>query len=548
VAREIPRTRWVVVVIAVGLALLCLAPTAMAGATGSISGTVTGVSPKTAIEGIEVCAFAPEGTSEKCAVTDSGGKYTISGLPEGKYYVDFFAHFQSGLDYVSQYFEEVPTLQEATKVPVVAGSTTPGVDAELEKGAEIPGVVTSAAAGKAAIEGVFVCALLKETGFRSGSCAITDASGKYKIEGLASGEYRIEFIPFLVNSGNYAPQFYDKKALSSEATDVLATAPSLTAPVDAELEEGGYISGHVTDALTNTALGGIAVCAEMTGEGFSGCASTDANGEYTISGLASGKYQVEFFDEESKYVTQYYNGKSSPAQAEEVTVTAPATTPGIDAAMQLVSTLPADTTPPVVSGTPAVGSTLLCANGLWTGIPAPSFTQQWLRDGAPVSGAVGTSYVVGGVDAGHSIACQVTATNVKGHQSATSSTVAIPAPAPAPPPTPVVTVTGSKLSVSGNTTKVHLACARATCAGSVELTESVVVKRRKGKKTVSHRETVVLAKGSYSLAADTSANVTLRLTATGHKRLAHAKHSPVSAQVTVTVAGGSTAGKVFHVT
>jgi hypothetical protein len=219
---------------------------------------------------------------------------------------------------------------------------------------------------------------------------------------------------------------------------------------------------------------------------------------------------------------------------------------GVDAAMQRVSTLPANTTPPVVSGTAVVGGTLLCANGLWTGIPAPSFAQQWLREGVPIAGALGGSYVVGEPDAGHAVSCQVTATNAKGSRSATSAGVGIPAPVP-PPPTPQVTVTRSKLSVSGDKTKVHLACSRAACVGTVELTVHVVVVRRNGKKSVSRRETFVLAKGSYSIAAGASATVTLRLTATGHKRLAHTKRNPLSAELEVTVDGGGAASKSVHV-
>jgi len=42
-------------------------------------------------------------------------------------------------------------------------------------------------------------------------------------------------------------------------------------------------------------------------------------------------------------------------------------------------TLPANTAPPVVSGTPAVGSTLTVSKGTWDGSPAPTFTYQWVR-------------------------------------------------------------------------------------------------------------------------------------------------------------------------
>jgi hypothetical protein len=256
---------------------------------------------------------------------------------------------------------------------------------------------------------------------------------------------------------------------------------------------------------------------------------------------------VGFLDEE--YVTQYYSGKASLSTGDAVPVTAPNSTAGIDAALQPVGTPPANTTPPVLSGSPSVGATLLCANGLWTGKPAPSFAQQWLRDGAPIPGAIGSSYLVQSADAGHNVSCLVTAKNVKGSKSATSASVAIPAPAPPPPPpVPSVLLTGSKIVVTGSTAKVKLACSNAACQGSVELFVQIVLKSHKGRKAASHKSLLVLAKGSYSIAPGKSAIVVLHLTAAGAKRLAHAKHHPVSAKLELSVKGGTGSVKPVRVT
>lgn len=276
--------------------------------------------------------------------------------------------------------------------------------------------------------------------------------------------------------------------LRSEAQAVSVTAPGAKAGVNAteinaELEEGGRITGKVTDASTGAVLEGVLVCArEGSGETPLGqCALTHSGGEYMISSLASGNYKVGFNVHE--YVTQYYSGKSSLSEAQPVSVIAPNMTSGIDAALQRSGTPPVNTTPPVVSGTPAVGAALLCANGLWTGKPAPTFTRLWLRDGVPIPGALGSSYVVQGADAGHRISCLVIAKNVRGEKSALSASVAIPSPPPPPPPpTPMITSIGSKLVVSGKAIKVRLTCAAAACRGSVELTLQVVVKRHRGRK------------------------------------------------------------------
>ena len=89
-----------------------------------------------------------------------------------------------------------------------------------------------------------------------------------------------------------------------------------------------------------------------------------------------------------------------------------------------VVTPPANTSPPFVSGTPMVGATVWCSTGSWTGT-APTFAYRWLLDGAPIAGATADRYPVRAADLGHVLSCQVTASNIAGQQSATSSTVQV---------------------------------------------------------------------------------------------------------------------------
>jgi hypothetical protein len=81
---------------------------------------------------------------------------------------------------------------------------------------------------------------------------------------------------------------------------------------------------------------------------------------------------------------------------------------------------PVNTAAPVISGTAQVGSTLTTTNGTWTGSPT-GYTYQWLRNGANISGATSSSYLLVIADLAATITVIVTATNTAGSDSATST-------------------------------------------------------------------------------------------------------------------------------
>jgi len=85
---------------------------------------------------------------------------------------------------------------------------------------------------------------------------------------------------------------------------------------------------------------------------------------------------------------------------------------------------PVMTSPPVVSGTATVGSTLSCTMGNWSYVPT-SYRYQWRRSGANIAGATNPTYVLGALDSGTNVNCQVTATNAAGSTPAVSNTIAV---------------------------------------------------------------------------------------------------------------------------
>jgi hypothetical protein len=90
---------------------------------------------------------------------------------------------------------------------------------------------------------------------------------------------------------------------------------------------------------------------------------------------------------------------------------------------------PVNTVAPVVSGTATIGSTLTTSDGTWTGTPTPTFAYQWQKGVTNISGATSSTFVVTLSQAGSTIRCVVTATNVAGSVSAnTANTASVPLP------------------------------------------------------------------------------------------------------------------------
>jgi hypothetical protein len=84
-------------------------------------------------------------------------------------------------------------------------------------------------------------------------------------------------------------------------------------------------------------------------------------------------------------------------------------------------TPPLNVTPPTLTGSNVVGSSISVNSGTWLGSLPINFTYQWFRGGSPLSGETLDTYILVQADAANTIRCQVTATNIAGTASADSN-------------------------------------------------------------------------------------------------------------------------------
>ena len=304
---------------------------------GSISGTAMDSATLEPLGGIDVVAYVKVGTRWEgwnWTQTAADGTYSFPGMQPGTYKVEF-SDFTMGA-YAGEFYKDQLTLAKANDVIVVAGQDTGGIDGTLDFGGKITGTVTSAA-DESPVAGTWVNAYkLVGSAWQWFGGAEANGDGFYSIGGLRTGSYKVEFFD---PSGQNAWEFYDGQGTLAKATPISVTLGQATENINATLDPGGSIAGKVTATATKAPLVGMwAVAYRSSGpntwEPF-WLAETNPDGTYNITGLRSGTYKVEFSDPYMLYATEYWNNKTTLAKANTVTVTAPSSTGGINAALDL---------------------------------------------------------------------------------------------------------------------------------------------------------------------------------------------------------------------
>jgi len=429
----------------------------------------------------------------------------------------------------------VSSLFESTPVTVKANEVTEHINAQLEEAGEgaVTGRVTNASNGQGA-GGVEACVNTSE----SRHCAETNGNGEYTISGVVVGSYTISFSPAETCEEEQGEKVrcQPKSNYIGQSTSVKVKAKKTETVNTVALQPGGQISGTVTNAsIAHPGIAKVEVCEYKIGksgkeEFFGVCAYTNAGGQYTINGLESGSYKVEFNgyicsipkkgerECPEVYVTQYYHGQQTLKKGETVSVSTGSNTGGINETLrEAFPTTPVSTTAPALTGTPAVGQALSCSQGSWSHEPT-YLVYQWLRNGTVISGQTGSTYTLQAADQGNSITCSVTAGNGAGAASANSNAVTIPVP--------LAVFAGVK--VKGVVASVTLRCpGPGACSGVLKIVARVTTRHGRRRKTSN----VTIGVASFSMAAGKSITLRVRLTGQGGKLLAKAGRRGLKVQI-----------------
>lgn len=86
--------------------------------------------------------------------------------------------------------------------------------------------------------------------------------------------------------------------------------------------------------------------------------------------------------------------------------------------------IPTNSVAPAITGTAQVGQVLTVSDGTWAGVPAPTYSYQWNRDGVRIENAVESTYTPVAADVGATLTATVTATNAGGSVSVNSAATA----------------------------------------------------------------------------------------------------------------------------
>lgn len=370
-------------------------------AGGTISGTVTRASGGSPAGSVCVDASSTVVGAGGGATTASDGTFSVHGLRTADYTLRF--------NDCGNVRTLAPTLWSGTDgastIHVEQGSTVSGTDVAMPPGATLHGRVVDGSGNP--VSSIFVATSgFDSAGLYSYGSAITTNDGTWSIGGLSAATYSVSFtsvdtaIPWVPES----------------ASVTAGTGQDIALP-DEVMHHGGYFSGTVTDQSGKPVTD---VCVDAVVDDDSHAtvpiwaARTTANGTYKMGPLEVGSYTAYFRDCGAGMVSTYWQSAvpTSPVTAQTFTVSADATTSGVDQQI-FVFTLPTVPTDVAVSAGDS-SATLTWKPPADDGHTAITGYAVTTPSGTTTVPSSARSYEVGGLTNGHSYQLSVAAINSKG--------------------------------------------------------------------------------------------------------------------------------------
>jgi protocatechuate 3,4-dioxygenase beta subunit len=317
-------------------------PPAFAGET-SISGRVTDLATGAPIAGASVYIYTASGaygSAIPVTSTDADGNYVFYSLDVRSYTLEF-----TGTGFRTEWWGGEVAQDDAATFQVAHGEAVTGKDLALLPLDSISGTVTVAETPAVALADATVTAFGADG--RPHGSTTTNTVGGYTLTGLTPGSYTLRFTP---PAGSTAvAQWWHTTAKPTTAATVTLAADAAVTGKNAALAPGATISGRITDAKTGAVIAGAWVYAYVSGSGsgVSGgsiaSARTDARGDYAFTGLAAGRYTLQFSGGSANgragYLREWWVNKGTRAKAVTFAVKAGATVADTDAALAPTATI-----------------------------------------------------------------------------------------------------------------------------------------------------------------------------------------------------------------
>jgi len=272
-----------------------------------------------------VLAYDKEQNIVSSGHSNEEAKFTIPNLKKGKYRL--YISYNGPENNLNGWYKNAEDFKHATKIQINPHKTK-NVRIKLKPGGAISGKVTDYA-GQPIAHNCYIN-IYNERG-EYVSYAYTDTNGDYLAQRLPTGRYKIftEYNDYYSSfSSEPIDEWYDSSYEFKDAAFVKVKAPQTTPNINFSLDQGGSIAGRVYCAEGYPAYPDGSVRVYDSKGNYIGYCDVRYDGEFFISGLRSGHYELLAQNED--YKSEWYNRKQSLESADTVWVSAPHVTTDID--------------------------------------------------------------------------------------------------------------------------------------------------------------------------------------------------------------------------